>query len=354
VGFSAQAMEHAAWLWPALAKAKVDLVISDLTPADWDWNQTHCHHGTPLMAVSLELIRHAGSNEQSFQLLRYLMSRGADPRVMTRGHCTGQFGPWGGEGLFPKTESFALGGYSAITMAIQVQTVLRKFPVPYAAQIANVDKVLKIYAEYSAPESQLVVPQATVGFWEEVLRDKASADVDLEVPSSSSASREPTPDSGGVVKAHSLILKAASPVLKALLASPMKEGATGHIRVEGVGLPSVRTLLQLLYTGVLEDEEDVNILLGVLDLAHRWQIPHVVRLAEGALVPLVELETLGVLCETALLKNLSRLRASCQRFAAWKSKSKDFLNLLKKEDFPEIARNELCVPETASKKRRRK
>ncbi|CAE7649800.1 unnamed protein product, partial [Symbiodinium necroappetens] len=109
--------------------------------------------------------------------------------------------------------------------------------------------------------------------------------------------------SAGVVYAHSLVLKAVSPVLKALLSSPMLEGATGVIQVEGVSVASVHLLLQLLYTGTTPDSDhDPSVLLGTLDLAHRWQAAHVVDIVEGALVKKIKLENLGAFCETALLK----------------------------------------------------
>ena len=38
------------------------------------------------------------------------------------------------------------------------------------------------------------------------------------------------------------------------------------------------------YTGVTELEVRASVLLGVLDLAHRWQVPHLVHMAERSLV----------------------------------------------------------------------
>ncbi|CAE7906910.1 bath-42 [Symbiodinium microadriaticum] len=160
--------------------------------------------------------------------------------------------------------------------------------------------------------------------------------------------------SAGVVYAHSLVLKAVSPVLKALLSSPMLEGATGVIQVEGVGVASVHLLLQLLYTGTTPDaDHDPSVLLGTLDLAHRWQAAHVVDIVEGALVKKIKLENLGAFCETALLKGLPTLRNACKRFAQSSTEAANVSRILQSKDFPQCARDELSAPKPPQKRRRR-
>merc|ERR1719198_1720629 len=73
--------------------------------------------------------------------------------------------------------------------------------------------------------------------------------------------------------------------------------------------------MQLVYTGTICGEPDAPTLLGTLDLAHRWQISHVVMAVERALALMITGENFGELCETALLKELPVLRTACLRFA---------------------------------------
>eukprot|EP00438_Fugacium_kawagutii_P026216 Skav225071 [mRNA] locus=scaffold4576:45540:50132:- [translate_table: standard] len=183
----------------------------------------------------------------------------------------------------------------------------------YAAQIANADQMLSVFAEFVPAEEgrhchggevsndedpEVLVPEGTVEMWELLLKDeKGCADVKLEVSTADDGSQE----GSSTLRAHSAVLRSASPVLNALLTAPMKEGATrvgvldvwvlwwvvvgrsGHIRVDGVSLEAAR-----LYTGCTgEVAPSMAELLGALDLAHRWQVPQIVSRAENELVQMV-------------------------------------------------------------------
>eukprot|EP00928_Gymnodinium_smaydae_P036465 TRINITY_DN25483_c0_g2_i1.p1 TRINITY_DN25483_c0_g2~~TRINITY_DN25483_c0_g2_i1.p1 ORF type:complete len:301 (-),score=54.63 TRINITY_DN25483_c0_g2_i1:82-984(-) len=57
------------------------------------------------------------------------------------------------------------------------------------------------------------------------------------------------------VHAHSLVLCQASPVLRALLASDMRESQTRMVQVPGASVAAVRLLLTIVYSGGLQDSD---------------------------------------------------------------------------------------------------
>jgi len=207
--------------------------------------------------------------------------------------------------------------------------------------------MLSVFAEFVPEEDPVVlVPEGTVEMWEQLLADeKGCADVELEVLAACAQ------ESSGTLRAHGAVLRSASPVLNALLSAPMKEGSTGHIRVEGVGLEAAKLFLRLMYTGSTSDTPSMAVLLGALDLAHRWQVPYIVAMAENELVGMVTTETLGELCEAALLKTLPKLRSACRCFALT---NPDVESTINQNDFPTRAQRELRhLLHPATSKRRR-
>merc|ERR1712217_571327 len=116
--------------------------------------------------------------------------------------------------------------------------------------------------------------------------------------------------------AHSIVLMQASPVLRAMLSSTMVEGTAKVIRVDSTSKEAVELLLRLLYTGTIrEAPPPVSVLLGTLDLAHRWQVVEVVTATESHLVSRLAADNLVAVCEAAVLKNLTVLRRACHSFA---------------------------------------
>lgn len=324
----AQPSENCRWLWEALRNLKVDLVTSQMVPMDWDWNQIHPVYGTPLMAIVKEGIRLNENSEDSapvWRLLRTCLAAGADPRVEAK-QVTGSIG-WGGNEQFPKIEAVKHEGHSAISLVLATMAACQKHQKQYTAQIANCEKMLKMFAGFvpKTEGNKVSVPEAVVDMWEAILEDEASTDVRLIIKGEGGrevATKGCEPHNGaGVLKAHRAVLRRASCVLDALLGSSMQEGKSGVIHVDGVSFEAARQVLQLIYTGTICDEPKAAVMLGVIDLAHRWQVAHVVDMAERALINLVSLENLGEICEAAVLKELPALRAACKRLAADESNS---------------------------------
>merc|ERR1719359_699172 len=95
--------------------------------------------------------------------------------------------------------------------------------------------------------------------WSSIRRDLESADVELVIVGglNDSASRceasssyvDSWSSAGTTIKAHSLVLSEASPVLKASLASEMQEGKTHVIPVPGASIGAMEVLLSVIYLG---------------------------------------------------------------------------------------------------------
>ncbi|CAL1165692.1 unnamed protein product [Cladocopium goreaui] len=343
------------WLWEALRNGKDDVVISRLVPPDWDWNQVHPSLGTPLMAIVPDGLRLSSNTSRTapiWKLIRFCMAQGADPRKVAH-HLENSRSTWGSEGTaYPKLDAVDRSGHSALSLVFSFRRACCKFEKEYAAQIANADQMLSVFAEFVPEEDPVVlVPEGTVEMWEQLLADESCADVELEVSGVCADSTSGTSGTSGTLRAHGAVLRSASPVLNALLSAPMKEGRSGHIRVEGVTLEAARLFLRLMYTGNSPDTPSMVVLLGALDLAHRWQVPHIVAMAENELVAMVSPETLGELCEAALLKALPKLRSACRCFALT---TPDVESAISREDFPTRAQRELRhLLHPATSKRRR-
>merc|ERR1712224_907384 len=75
---------------------------------------------------------------------------------------------------------------------------------------------------------------------------------------------------GTKLPANSALLRSMSPVLRAMLESPMRENAKREIEVND-SEKTVRAFVRLACTGCVDDEDfSATGLLKVLDLAHRW------------------------------------------------------------------------------------
>ena len=78
--------------------------------------------------------------------------------------------------------------------------------------------------------------------------EHASSDGDVTIAATADAAAESSEEK--YVRAHGFMLKAASPVLWAMLEGPLREGEAQLIRVEEPAA-AVRQLLSLIYTGSL-------------------------------------------------------------------------------------------------------
>eukprot|EP00439_Symbiodinium_sp_Y106_P043521 s2269_g5.t1 len=119
----------------------------------------------------------------------------------------------------------------------------------------------------------------------------------------------------GPVTAHAHMLMDASPVLKAMLESSMKEGTTQCIDVKDSSSQGVTLLLQMIYTCSSQDEPSYGTFLEALDLAHRWQVTDAVSIISQALSGMLEPKSFPSIAEAAVLKGLEGLKTACRSFA---------------------------------------
>ena len=101
--------------------------------------------------------------------------------------------------------------------------------------------------------------------WEKFLHATASHDLDIEA-------------ADGRVTAHAQMLMEASPVVQAMLVSPMKERQTKQIKLKDTSSSAVTLFLEVLYTCSSQGDPDYKTALSALDLAHRWQVEVVVEI----------------------------------------------------------------------------
>eukprot|EP00439_Symbiodinium_sp_Y106_P042216 s195_g5.t1 len=120
----------------------------------------------------------------------------------------------------------------------------------------------------------------------------------------------------GEISAHDHILIAASPVLKAMLESPMREASTKCIPVKDSSRNGVSLFLDLLYTSSTCLELDYRTMLTAFDVAHRWQVPHVVNVLADALRKELTVDSFVEIAEAAMLKGTASLQQACATFGA--------------------------------------
>lgn len=303
------------WIWMALQRLDTKLLLSKLIPPDWDWNQAHPVHGTPLMATVNEGMRLGTNGSEGaplWKLLNCLLAQGADPRKVAI-KASGQICSCGGTGEFPQLDWVKSDGHSAISLVYAILNQLEKHDKHYGLQIKNGEKMLEAFSKYEPEchDKKVCVSEDVVEMWEDILLQEQGSDVQLQVIGSTGQL------AGNALRAHSVVLRRVSRVLGAALSTPMQEGNTGIIRVEGVSAEAVRLCLHLIYTGTTcSDSPKPALLLQALDLAHRWQVNHVVSMLERGLANLVSGATLAEIFEAAVLKDLHVLRNVCKAFAA--------------------------------------
>jgi len=159
------------------------------------------------------------------------------------------------------------------------------------------------------PPATVAVPEGLISLYEAIRSDSASHDVELIC------------EGGAVVTAHSTFLGFASPALSTMLASGFLEGKTKQIAIRDCAAKSATLFLDMLHTASttldLDSEGDAAAtLLGTLELAHRWQVPFVVEMAERALTATICDQSFDAIATAAQMKDLPHLKRACRTFAA--------------------------------------
>eukprot|EP00438_Fugacium_kawagutii_P034334 Skav216689 [mRNA] locus=scaffold91:200456:201436:+ [translate_table: standard] len=176
------------------------------------------------------------------------------------------------------------------------------------------------------------VDDGIVEIWEKFLHATASHDLTLEA-------------ADGQVTAHSGMLQEASPVVQAMLASPMTEGKSQRIQLKDTSRSAVTLFLEALYTCSFQGAPDYQTALSALDLAHRWQVEVVVAILADLLQKMITQESFPAIAEHAALKNLDTLKQACRKFG---SECDEIQDKIKKGQFPRVVRDLFQVVEASS------
>ena len=182
------------------------------------------------------------------------------------------------------------------------------------------DRIGKATSELQTRRRRAPVDEGIIDIWERYLGATASHDLTIEA-------------ADGCVTAHARMLQEASPVVRAMLASPMRERKAQQIQLQDTSSGAVRLFLQTLYTCSSQGDPDYKTALSALDLAHRWQVDVVVAILEDLVEQLITDESFVAIAEQAILKGLETLKRTCRCFGFQSAVIKD---QIKKGQLPEM------------------
>jgi len=181
-----------------------------------------------------------------------------------------------------------------------------------------VDAISKASSQRQSTRRRVIVDEGILENWEEFLHATESHDLTIEA-------------ADGHVTAHAQMLKQASPVVQAMLGSPMKERQSQQIQLRDTSSSAVRLVLETLYTCSSQSDPDYKTALSALDLAHRWQMEVVVAILSDLVAELITAESFAAIAEHAALKGLDTLKKACQSFG---SQNAAIQAQIKKGEFP--------------------
>lgn len=316
--------------------------VKNMDLGAFDWHSPHPVFGSPLHAILFgklivsaeeesdtnelnngfdDLINADYSERKSrLSLLRFAMRCGADPHVVAPRQCDVSRW-WGGERGGDSMKPISFAGRSAFECLLAAKRSIKlrhqdpNDDADWTDELKAVDEAVEILAKSTgAAFNTIAVPEGVVATWESALGDTASADVVIRVKCANGK------EDDDEVQAHAAVLQGASAVLKAMLSTQaMREGAQKVIEVAGHTSGAVRLLLALVYTGTVSNTDegpDVNTILSTLDLAHRWQLLHVVQMLAAAAAQRVDADSFEAAADAALRLELPPLLSACRAFAA--------------------------------------
>ncbi|CAE7230029.1 klhl36, partial [Symbiodinium necroappetens] len=254
-------------------------------PADFDWNQPLGNDTPPplLYAIFRFWRLEAMEATRRLEVIDRILQAGADPLR----ECPS------GLKITVKKKQRTLPSMSAVhcvcTLHKKIQHLgdanpKRKF------QRKFLEDVLALMKQAKGPKvKKASVHEAVVNLWESVREMSSTHNVIFET-------------SDGEVSAHDHILMAASPVLKAMLQSAMKEGKDKRVQVWDSTKCGMTLFLDVLYTSSTCLELQYKTILEAFDLAHRWQVQHVTDILTETLKGEIRVESFAEIAEAAVLK----------------------------------------------------
>lgn len=304
------------WVWPAINSGNFEAVKS--LGRNYDWESTDLVFGTPLTALLVGgginmcrgITEKSGLEWKTLKLLaKWLCDYGCDPEQPAPYDATTEWRYYFVGQQDKKSKNMRLAGKSALRLMFEIldeATYGRDWRCPDTAKKLTdlINICIKNKSQKLNPKlAKLEIAESTVDMWERILADKEHADIIFELK-------------GGIqIKAHSTVMFVASPVLRAMCGHSAMRESSRIIRVEDSEV-AMLAFLRIVYTGYLEDEPDVELLLGVLELSCRWNVPEVTELMEAWIIRRVDIDTFEPLVEAGVLKNLAELRRTLEDFAS--------------------------------------
>eukprot|EP00811_Abedinium_folium_P036207 NODE_8938_length_1458_cov_6.129226.p1 GENE.NODE_8938_length_1458_cov_6.129226~~NODE_8938_length_1458_cov_6.129226.p1 ORF type:complete len:379 (-),score=107.47 NODE_8938_length_1458_cov_6.129226:184-1320(-) len=323
------------WVWEALAMGK-ERALKGVDTSQFDWRGAHPEFGSPLHAVLFGKIRDDACTESDgsagngdgfgdligddvaeknsrLALLRLAVERGADPDLAAPASCDVQkFWFLEKRGQRKETKSIVFAGKSAFQCLLAAERAIKMTDVAdWKEDLEAIDEAIEILSNASCQRSQrsnIPVAEGVIETWENVFADTESADIVIHVEVDNQQ-----------VRVHSAVLRCASPVLKAMFSAGMREGARKAFEVKDCSTKALKLLLSLIYTGTTgagDEEPSVALMLTALDLAHRWQVLHVVQMLALALEARIDLPSFENVMDVALRLQLPSLLSACRLFAS--------------------------------------
>ena len=247
------------------------------------------------------------------ELLSWMHGRGADPCAKAPASCEFEVALHA-KGLTYCTDHYKSSikvpckNHTALSLAVAVRYAMKEDDLNNQRASFWRNAILRMEALISILKSQVSATKAaispgTLQLWERLRGSAQGQDVTLLC-------------GDGEVLAHAAVLCAASPVLRAMLGSSMREGDERRIELKDSPCEGASLFLDLLYAGTTYAQVETAALLEAIQLAHRWQVDHVTSMLEASLVAEISDASFGSIAKVAALLDLCALKAACVEFAS--------------------------------------
>jgi len=343
------ARDHEGTIWDALAMGEETLIRRADTSA-FNWKGTHPRFGSVVHAVCFGLIAHVDEHavdgykayydlitdddegvQKRLALLEYTMEQGADPHIIAPKTCDDSRSWEHDDDADLATPGVHFAEKNAVTCLLSAKRVvtLAMAEGDWSRKVERIDRALDLVSRASRRRdfARASVSERVLDTWAGVLADTSTADVAILVQEEPGAlgkegrERERgqvNPGGGGAkIHAHSAVLRAASPVLAAMLSQGMREGDRREISVRDCSRAAVKVLLALLYTSGLPAEladASADTLIEAMTLAHRWNVQHVVQMLAPAIAKVLDPQVIESAMEVAMSLNMTKLLHDCRQF----------------------------------------
>jgi len=139
-------------------------------------------------------------------------------------------------------------------------------------------------------------------------------------------------EGSATIKAHKCMLRARSPVFRAMLNSPMSETSTGIVHLTDVDFHVMQELLTFLYTDSLSDVSMLDVIAEpLLCASSKYQIMGLVSICENFLIQQFSVDSVVSLLRLADTFNAQKLKDSALQYIAQHAstvmQTKDFSDL---------------------------